>query len=490
MMNRFGIGLLRLSLQLIVVSADQTFCSLLSCQESDVVGRALDDLLSPRDRRGALALSKAISGGAVSDEAPHAVIDQSVGLRVGTIDHRTRIRLSRDSEGFFALVERLQGDADLLDRMSRGDHYFTSVLRHSEDGVAVLDADNQLLRHNAQFFELLRVTNARGIAVTEDAVTGLPLRELLPAAVFRRLASYLSVRTDDDVELTEQATHHGRTLQVRVTPLSAPLRGRIGALVFLRDVTVQVLLAERDARVMRDMEDSRAFQEAMLPSYDPPKGFALDVVFRPVDRIGGDFYDAASIPGGMRVLVGDATGHGVRAALVTILVRCEYEAIKLSAATPAHAMKLLNDRIASTYPELAIVFTACIMDVSAETGAVTFACGAHPPPVLVTEGAVREIEATGSFLGSSVVPTFTDTTAQLSPGETLFLLTDGVEEAGTPTPFGGEPMRRALADSARCEKPAAALHQRLLAYLSPRAPDDDVIVLAITRKRPEKQEDT
>src|SRR4051812_19980818 len=70
---------------------DAAFCALFGCEAAAVVGRTIDELCSPRDRRGALELATWMNRGAAS------VIDLLITLRPGARDQLARIRIvSRD----------------------------------------------------------------------------------------------------------------------------------------------------------------------------------------------------------------------------------------------------------------------------------------------------------------------------------------------------------------------------------------------------------
>jgi serine phosphatase RsbU (regulator of sigma subunit) len=72
------------------------------------------------------------------------------------------------------------------------------------------------------------------------------------------------------------------------------------------------------ARVERELELARSIQRASLPEKVPePEGWRINPFYRPAREVGGDFYDFHLLPEGkLGLVVGDATGTGVPAALV------------------------------------------------------------------------------------------------------------------------------------------------------------------------------
>jgi serine phosphatase RsbU (regulator of sigma subunit) len=111
---------------------------------------------------------------------------------------------------------------------------------------------------------------------------------------------------------------------------------------------------------------------------------------------------------------------------------------------------------------------------------VTVACGGHPLPVLRrADGAVAEVGAPGTLLGLAPDPALQDRTAELHPGDTLVLYTDGLTEARAPvTQWSPEELARAVA-AAPAEP--AALVDALVAAAMPAdlTPRDDLAILAL-----------
>lgn len=69
-------------------------------------------------------------------------------------------------------------------------------------------------------------------------------------------------------------------------------------------------------RMRRDLEVARVVQLGTLPATMPKlAGYDLHGTFRPADLTGGDTFDIAPIEQGMLLVLGDATGHGIGAAI-------------------------------------------------------------------------------------------------------------------------------------------------------------------------------
>ncbi|HET7838442.1 MAG TPA: SpoIIE family protein phosphatase, partial [Rectinemataceae bacterium] len=108
-------------------------------------------------------------------------------------------------------------------------------------------------------------------------------------------------------------------------------------------------LAEANARMLEDLRYADLVQRSILPEPEAlrrglPRHF---VIFRPRDRVGGDFYFFAESRGGFFVGVIDCTGHGVSGALMTMFSRSALELIaaRTEASDPAAMVRALDEHL-------------------------------------------------------------------------------------------------------------------------------------------------
>jgi sigma-B regulation protein RsbU (phosphoserine phosphatase) len=212
-------------------------------------------------------------------------------------------------------------------------------------------------------------------------------------------------------------------------------------------------------------------------------GVDVEVVSRPLDMVGGDIHDVRPLPDGrIRLLLADATGHGVRASLVTMPIRSEYESIRETAAGPAEALRALNDRIAVRLGHLVVHFTAICLDLDPRAGLVTYAAGAAPGPCLVRAAQPRELDSGGPFVGLRADAPFPAWRVELQPGDVFCLFTDGLFEqwAGDGQQFGTDRLMRAVADAARLGLPlGAGACSALDLFMAGRPLTDDLTFLGL-----------
>lgn len=459
-----------------IVGVDATFTEIFG-NAAALVGRPLDELLSDRDHRGAVALASRLS------QHRGEEIDLSLVICVAGADHFVRARLVSAPPGYVVYVEPGDRETSLTYDLALARQRWQGVLQRSDEGILLVDRAGVILEHNERFFELMQFRTSHGVSFTETALQGRPLVPLLPAP-FEDLAHRLA-RGDHDFTIRIEAT--GRSLEIEARTLRIPLGGRVETLLLVRDVSEQRQIAARDALIQADLDQAAAFQHALLSRTRAPHGLDVDIVYRPLQRVGGDLYDVAALADGtVRLFIADATGHGVTAALSTMLIKSEYDAVKDAGGTPAEALAALNDRITRTYLKRAVMFTAAIVDLTPDRARLVYACGGHPGPLLCTPAGIVALAEGGAFLGAMAHQAYPEWTHELDGWHGLALLTDGVVEARDAggRQFGDERLHAAIREADREGRPiAASVLARLDAHVGLHAQTDDITLLTIRPAR-------
>ncbi|GAA3155773.1 PP2C family protein-serine/threonine phosphatase [Streptomyces echinatus] len=258
------------------------------------------------------------------------------------------------------------------------------------------------------------------------------------------------------------------------------------------DTTVMLLELARRAGIALDnarqyeqhRDVAEALQRAQLTELPPTPGLALAARYLPATHglnIGGDWYDAFPQPdGSVLAVIGDVTGHGLRAAVIMGQLRTALRAYAFEGNGPARILTLLHRMLRHQEPEL---YATCAIArfTSGEPGVVWAAAG-HPPAVARgPRGEVRVLEAKpGIMLGVPMPYEYEEHTVDLPAGSTLALYTDGLVErrsAGIDT--GIDRLARAMG-ALRTEDLAdldAAADSLLKPMLHDSEHDDDICLL-------------
>src|ERR1700732_1490007 len=143
------------------------------------------------------------------------------------------------------------------------------------------------------------------------------------------------------------------------------------------------------------LETARELQNALLPQQFPrfpssalPEASALRFhhFFRPSSAVGGDFFQVFQISDSAAgVLICDVMEHGVRAALVAMILRTLVEDLRVHATEPAKFLQELNRAISHIlkHTHLSIFVSALYLMADISRGELHYANAGHPNPLCV-----------------------------------------------------------------------------------------------------------
>jgi serine phosphatase RsbU (regulator of sigma subunit) len=190
-------------------------------------------------------------------------------------------------------------------------------------------------------------------------------------------------------------------------------------------------LEKAQAQMSAELDLARAMQVAILPSRFPvAPGCDGSARMLPATTMGGDFYDFIELPGGrIGLVMADVSGKGVPAAFFMAVARTNLNALAVTASGPADCLQRTNDVLLTQNPmDLFVTVFYAVFDPA--TGSLAYANGGHNPPLIRRANGTVEMLTAASGLVLGMFPaTYEQDTAQLAPGDTLVLYTDGVTEA-------------------------------------------------------------
>jgi serine phosphatase RsbU (regulator of sigma subunit) len=171
--------------------------------------------------------------------------------------------------------------------------------------------------------------------------------------------------------------------------------------------------------------------------------------------MGGDFFHIARLSDDTAaVCICDVMGHGVRAALITAMMRAMIETHAAEAVDPGRLLTQLNSEFTGILKQTGtLVFVTvlyCVIDV--RVGIARFARAGHPPPLRArrSSGEVQSLIVGGDAAGPAIgiIPNapFKTTEARLEAGDFLLFFTDGIieVEARDGSQFGIEGLRESV----------------------------------------------
>ena len=261
----------------------------------------------------------------------------------------------------------------------------------------------------------------------------------------------------------------------------------------------ELLRARNEAERERDRVDrlAKTLQRTLLPPTLPEvPGMQVAAYYHPAseDQVGGDFYDLFPLTGDTwGFFLGDVSGKGAGAAVVTSLARYTLRAAAVHDPDPVAALQTLNTVLHQEFqgpdPRFCTVLYGHVRPHDGAGATVTLAGGGHPPALLIrADGTPSFLEARGGQLvGALPVARFAAVTAVLQPGDTVLLYTDGLTEARTlgRRRYSEEQLRADLTGLAPTTAPAV-IHAvtKLLAGFGDGVEDDTALLAMSVPLRP------
>jgi serine phosphatase RsbU (regulator of sigma subunit) len=243
-------------------------------------------------------------------------------------------------------------------------------------------------------------------------------------------------------------------------------------------------IRERE-RIEQELRVARRIQQASLPKEVPTlEGWQIAPYYQPAREVGGDFYDFFELgEGRVGVVVGDATGKGVPAALVMASARSMLRAVAQASESPGDVLERVNDPLVTDIPPN--MFVTCFYAIlEPESGSLRYANAGHDLPYLHRNGDAEELRARGMPLGIMPGMSYEEKEITLQAGEAALFYSDGLVEAHDPEgEMFGFPRLRALVAEHGEERPLGDfLLEELYSFVGEGwEQEDDITLLTLER---------
>jgi serine phosphatase RsbU (regulator of sigma subunit)/ketosteroid isomerase-like protein len=245
-------------------------------------------------------------------------------------------------------------------------------------------------------------------------------------------------------------------------------------------------IRERE-RVEQELHVARSIQQASLPKEVPElEGWEISPQYRPAREVGGDFYDFHPLSGGrLGLVVGDATGKGVPAALVMSTTCGMLRAVSQASdsSSPGEMLERVNEALVPSIPP--DMFVTCFYAIlNPKSGSLRYANAGHDVPYLHRNSAAEELRARGMPLGLMPGMAYEEKEIELDVGEAALFYSDGLVEAHDPKgEMFGFPRLRALVAKHIEEEPLGDfLLEELYSFVGEGWEQEDDITLLTLRR--------
>lgn len=258
------------------------------------------------------------------------------------------------------------------------------------------------------------------------------------------------------------------------------------------------LLAETKelSRLESELKTAKTVQETLLPqAHFENSQISISGYYEPASEVGGDIWGYYEKNNQFYMWLGDVTGHGTPAALLTSAVKSAIVIMEEQNHSPDNVLKNLN-KVVYEVSKKKLMMTFFIACYDYNTSEFLYASAGQEPPLWIhhsdniTKSSIEPLtEANGPRLGQSLESTYSSHKVQIKPGDLLFCYTDGLVDIRSvdDKAFGERKITKALIDSLNANQSTSmlvdSLNQVTKEFSDGTPLVDDVTYFAFHKKR-------
>src|SRR5215208_4251763 len=363
--------------------------------------------------------------------------------------------------------------------LRRQKEYFESLVLNSPVAIAIMDLDATVVSWNPAAERLFGYSQDEAVGRSiDDLVAETP--EMLAEVL--KYTQQLSSESRVDA-VTRRSRKDGTLVDVELLAVPVTVGGeRVGTYAMYHDITdrkrmeaevrqlnkdLEKRVAERTEqlksamakqqqearerqRIEQELRIARLIQQTLLPKSAPELGgYQIAAYYRPAREVSGDFYDFLELEDGrLGLVVGDASGKGIPAAMVMANTR---SVIRTSAQggdlAPGQVLAEANEILFPDIPPN--MFVTCFYAIlDPESGRLSYANAGHDLPYVQRNGDAEELRARGVPLGLMPGMSYEEKEVVVDAGESVLFYSDGLVEAHDPEGemFGFRRLRALVAE--------------------------------------------
>lgn len=194
------------------------------------------------------------------------------------------------------------------------------------------------------------------------------------------------------------------------------------------------VLNKKNTIMSTELEMASLIQGRIYPELRKTDSFDVAIYHKPLIEVSGDYHDIFELGDGKYgFLIADVSGHGVSAALITLLIKDIFQKSACKFKVAGDLMKYVNDEMNDLMDKYDKYFTAFYFILDSQKR-VSFSNAGHHPAFLIRPGSnkVYEMDAEGVLLGFGNElddANFESKRYQLESKDKIVLFTDGITEA-------------------------------------------------------------
>lgn len=249
-------------------------------------------------------------------------------------------------------------------------------------------------------------------------------------------------------------------------------------------------LREAVGKLESDVIAASRIQMALVPS-TAPEELNMKWIYKPSSKVGGDIFDVVSLEKGKYlVYLADVSGHGVNAAMLSVMVHRFIEDYKNNIVNQQLPFSIDNFmrklEMNFQFEKFNLFFTMVAMIVDTLNSRIDISNAGHPSPILITEkGCCFVDDPVEGMIGLGLVEGF-HKELSVSEGDRVFIYTDGIIEAknADDISFGETRLKNCLANLSgmNIENTLGNVYNELVGFKKSNSFEDDISLIGLEFK--------
>jgi len=243
------IGVLMLNQALMIESVNTRFCEIFNVQAETLVNTPLDNLFSPKDRKGSGNFYNKLS------QYHKDFLDVQATFRVNRKDYFVRLRAMQIDKQWLVYVENTLVEQDITYEFLIAQERWENIFKNSEGGIVILDTQKRILEYNKIFFEMMHFRSEHDVFLSEEALIGKNLFVLFKGDfdwLDRAICEHINAPKYK--QLHKNVWYRDRYLDVRAGTISLPIKGFMGCFIIFQDLTERKLAEDRQAHLLSELQ--------------------------------------------------------------------------------------------------------------------------------------------------------------------------------------------------------------------------------------------
>ncbi len=379
--------------------------------------------------------------------------------------------------GFVNKLSKFIKNASNYDNMNSGRNFLMDLIENSPVGIQVISKKGEVIITNPAFESLgiFKPYNGANIWIENENFINNNLKIVFDKALTGKLI------IKEDVPVIDYKNTEKKLVNIILSPIYNNNNEIDNILLIWQDNTEK---AKTQQLLKNDLRLAKKIQYSIISDNSSSiEQLDIKVYFSSKMEVGGDIYDIIEkSPGVYRFFLADATGHGVQASLTTMLIKVEYDRIRMEH-SPAEILTLLNKSFCANYRKVFLHFTCAVFDFDLNNNTVKYSMAGHPPQIGIFQNSIDKISMNGSVIGIFSDAEFEELCFKINVSDKIFLFTDGVTECFSEDKriFGMENLKQILENniSIHACKTHDKIVKHIVEWMGNSEPNDDMTLISI-----------